>query len=597
MRKKSVGQDSSKREKKARNIVESIIDKTPLLNSAFPSNDKTILYDGFINLYSNSNICNENYLGKVAVQIKSMSEREYRNKNGYVNISIPRVYLQAYFRDGGVLFFKVLLDEYLECKNIFYVALTKIELNRLLRCNKKKYVSVPFKVLPAELDAVQDIVFYFHSNIVKQASFNPESFIGIDELKERVLAINVSCEKNKLLAMMRRLKKGDTYLYCKTERDIEIPIDFIPCTYSLVPESVDCGLFIDGECFYDKCSIVKHGDDLVFVFEDSISLILHDSRKNEGKVCFTLTYCLPDYLDDAVHTLTFLKKAICEKGKVEMYIQDSVEYFYVSEKDKDQIDTVRRVYEDFSQVREVLSWSGLNKRIEIRKMKEEEILNFIRLYSIFKSGKETTSYNPAPIVCECLSFGGYKIVVAAIKKKNDKYCLSFDFYSVVDDSTSSIMKPLPMFFYLSQYVDFWLADNVDYERVFSIVSTIDLDLYLTEIVIMTLNLILVYDSCHKKEVMDLSIQILNFLIENTKEENKNYLFINKYQCLKRIGKLGERDKKELEMIAENTLSNEEKTACYALLDKNELVVEYFKRISDKEKFLKFPIAFFIKAII
>lgn len=597
MKSKEVGYISSKREKKAVNMIADLIDKIPLLDSAFTTKDKNILYDGYINLYSNASICNDNYLGKVAVQIKAMSERECREENGYVKISISKVYLKAYFRDGGVLFFKVLLDDNLECKKIFYAALTKIELNRLLHDTEKKYMSVSFKLLPASIAEVRNLVFSHYDNILKQASFNPESFVGMDELEGRVISVNLSCEKDNLISSLRKLKKGDAYLYCRIERGIEIPVNSTPGTYSLDPMTVDFGLFVDDECFYDKCSIIKQCDSLMLVYGNCISLTLQNPSSNGGDACVALNYCLPDYLDDMVHALRFLIKVISGVS-IEIHTGEDVVRLFIANVDDKQSNELKQLYEDCSQLYEILSLSGFDKKIDIGKLQKKEILDLLHLYSQFTSGEDVSINNvSAYVVCNCFLLGEYRIVVAAVKEKDGKYALRFDFYSLIDNPAASATKSVPMFFFLSQYVDFWMADNVDYEKIFSVISVLDLDSYLTQIVIVSLNLMLVYDKCHERKVIDLSLRIIRFLFDHTSEKNKNYLLINEFQCIKRFRGLKKKEKKELEMIAEQTLSVEEKTACYALLGEKELVLKYWKEIEDKENFVRYPIAYFIKGFL
>lgn len=81
-------------------ISDLITDKCPLLIANMATNDKTPLTDGDISIYKTEDTKNENFIGKVPVQVKGKTFANIPNK---VTYSIKVNDLRHYLNSGGII--------------------------------------------------------------------------------------------------------------------------------------------------------------------------------------------------------------------------------------------------------------------------------------------------------------------------------------------------------------------------------------------------------------------------------------------------------------------------------------------------------------
>lgn len=117
-------------EKAAVNKLESLLLECTHLDPYIDTNDRTPFTDGHIEIYSSESREKRNFIGKVSVQVKGRTIPK-SGKWG-PSISISRVDLDGYLKDGGVLYFVVFIDPRTRTRKPFYTNLSPYRIRDIL---------------------------------------------------------------------------------------------------------------------------------------------------------------------------------------------------------------------------------------------------------------------------------------------------------------------------------------------------------------------------------------------------------------------------------------------------------------------------------
>lgn len=174
----------SKIEKAAVGAVRAYVDSCPRLDSIINENDKTPFWDGDIFVYKNKSIANDNFYGRVPVQVKG-------RKSSASSFLIERKDAEAFRADRGCLFFKVIIQNKpsgaYEATKIFYAFLSSDYLDTLL-LKKTKTIRIDLKELPEDRSVFENDVVEFtaNRNEVKVEKTSPDEVQSIVEQFENV---------------------------------------------------------------------------------------------------------------------------------------------------------------------------------------------------------------------------------------------------------------------------------------------------------------------------------------------------------------------------------------------------------------------------
>lgn len=129
--------NSIKIEKRALQAVKRVISLHEKMNEFLHENDKVPFWDGDIYLYNNKDLKKEHFLCKIPTQVKGKNDESLLYKE---RITYPIEYrdLGAYYGDGGVVYFVVILSDDGEKDIIFYNDLTPKKLCELIKETKDK---------------------------------------------------------------------------------------------------------------------------------------------------------------------------------------------------------------------------------------------------------------------------------------------------------------------------------------------------------------------------------------------------------------------------------------------------------------------------
>jgi hypothetical protein len=118
-------------ETKAVNAVRDIIVESDYLDQYIVDNDKEPSFDGFVNLYSEKGKNKENYVGRIAVQVKG-TQKKIPEKKTTIKHSVALNDLRYYLEEGGAIFFVVHISRDGKVRRIFYNDLLPFKIRKII---------------------------------------------------------------------------------------------------------------------------------------------------------------------------------------------------------------------------------------------------------------------------------------------------------------------------------------------------------------------------------------------------------------------------------------------------------------------------------
>lgn len=144
-------------EKKGINAVSDFICNCGYLEDHLASNDKTLLWDGDLFVYSSKeNLDTDHYRYAVKVQVKASEwKSDKQPKDSKYEIKIRD--LRKYYEDGGVIFFKSLVGRD-KSSMVFCSVLSRIQIQQIIDSAKgEKYTKIVCTKIPSAYEFLRDV--------------------------------------------------------------------------------------------------------------------------------------------------------------------------------------------------------------------------------------------------------------------------------------------------------------------------------------------------------------------------------------------------------------------------------------------------------
>lgn len=222
------------------NAVSIEITRNKLLKGEIPTNDKTVSWDGEIQVYDEENHHKSSLYGRVPVQVKARKVKQF-NKD-QVKYRLNRGDIQNYYQDGGVLFFVV---EFVDVDNrrVYYDVLLPLDLKNILgKMKSQNSINHEFVILPSNVNALDTICRHFIINSRKQT----QNVLNID-------VSDVNRNGNFVIpavsSKLSEILNYPAYIYRKEEHyNLEIPMEKI-MILKIIQET-DQQIGVNGEIYY-----------------------------------------------------------------------------------------------------------------------------------------------------------------------------------------------------------------------------------------------------------------------------------------------------------------------------------------------------------
>lgn len=243
--------NSNNIEKRAVNAVEDYFAKIERIDSTISRGDKEPSWDGFLYLYSDDSMKKDLLIGRIPVQVKG-KQGEFVESLSY---SVKTSDLRNYMREGGCIYFVVLINGQQECK-IFYRMLTPVELQNILK-GKEQQKSINVKM--TTLEGSDDDVYYslvdFYHDMKKQTG-NPIKALSLKELPNgnydtfRFTLSGFDASKESLESFITR-KAICLYVKSTDANASDIPIQEGLCSLKII-QNVNQAVSVNGTVFYNS---------------------------------------------------------------------------------------------------------------------------------------------------------------------------------------------------------------------------------------------------------------------------------------------------------------------------------------------------------
>lgn len=238
--------------------VMDILSDTKVVMPCFSFNDKTPSFDGFLEVYSSSEMKKENLIGKANVQIKGTGSVITADRCSY---SIEVAHLINYRNAGGCIFFYVSIDFDKGESIVYYSLLHVYDLNEMLeKAGPHKSLSIELRKFPQKnVNEIVTILRNALKDFVRQSSFvkKNESLVKMKASGQPIRSVKSDLDFIGLhpLEVGVYISTHPQYLYAELEgMDVPVPVDKVDNL--IYTEMFNCPVEINGKQYYDCFSMV-----------------------------------------------------------------------------------------------------------------------------------------------------------------------------------------------------------------------------------------------------------------------------------------------------------------------------------------------------
>lgn len=177
--------ETKKVEKAAVLAVQNLIQPCPTIDEKLDDDDKNILVDGSLELYSSPDMCIQNFIGKIDTQVKGTTKKLHVGRRGFVKFSVKTEDLRRYCDVfHGILFFYVSVrPKVYTAHTVYYAQLLPYDISLTLSeaSPDQKTVSVRFKPFPTDPKEITRLLMAFHNNRELQLKAEVSAYGFFDE--------------------------------------------------------------------------------------------------------------------------------------------------------------------------------------------------------------------------------------------------------------------------------------------------------------------------------------------------------------------------------------------------------------------------------
>lgn len=553
-------------------IKEQVLRNNDCLRAFINENDKTPLWDGSIYVYSDADKTNEQYEGKIDVQIKGRKVEQYKENNTY---SIKITTLKGFQKEvkGTLLFVVDFID--LENYKIYYCNLLPVDLYQTFKNIKEEQQNVSLKLKEINNESplsFKNVCLNFYKNSNKQAGkriIDESEFAKIEEMQTEIVARNTEYDEYMELA--------DVYSYAKLKDTHEevVTVKGQWTTYNIIKKNI----LINNKKYYSEFTVIGANKDKFIIGPITINF-------NESKLRVDITGNPKKRVKDLRFILDLFKYQYIMIGNTRLDFpfdnQDKIA------KNKELFSKKLKYYEKIVQA---FKFFNTDFDINYDDLSDDDLVNLHRLMNLFDGNfndeiKELQKYY--------IKINKYKFVFVAVRNGNKLY----NFYSqeMINNTICFITcddKKIKTTIYanlaLEEFID---VNNFDEKIIIKSFKNIEL----TDEVLDSINLlILTFINAYDKSKNIIFLNVADKLSQmNCKIRNNDVDIINSKQIKYRKKGLSTIDKQKLNEISKKDEYEKDYIilSCIDILLENRFLFDEHYRLmksKDKELFKTFPI--------
>jgi len=571
-------------------LTDSVL-RTGVIEPGVNENDKTPSWDGELRLYSSREFTKADLVGRIPVQVKGTWVERFQKSKATFQAEVSD--LRNYLNDGGVIFFLIQIKDYDDYK-IYYTSLLPFDLRRILdSAGQQKTKQIKLELFPHKYrDGIVRILTDFLTNKKKQATLLPDirsmqdlkdSKLEIDKLELSVPTVGIASSDD----MFEELLNHPQYIYVKPKNiDLSFAVD------KMYPKQIvmhqKTAITVNGEVLYDHIDIVRlPGRKKQYKLGNDVTVTADGSR-------FNMSYQFRGTLQEQIREMKLIT-ALMQNQPV-CVGENPLPGEFLPDFRGHTLD------EAFGRLSALLRVDATLKKLHVKKdlnlgaLKDEEISSVNYLISGILDGKPTPFKLPGKMNVGKLSIGNITLLLVIKESPDGTGCLLGDFFEV-DDLVLAEKDSNPQSgSQISPYVlidvnHFETIDNADLSEIMmSIRKRPYSDVYGERIVLLVLELLKLYDRQKNSDVLDIVIQLLDFLEDHDSSQEELYQ-INRLQTEKRRRKLTKEEMQYLSSMKADGFPLQYQLAANILLEsfrEAEMIYEKMDK-AEREIFDTYPI--------
>lgn len=574
------------------NKLKDAVLRTGVVEPDVHENDKTPSWDGEFRLYkSRESFSKDSLIGRIPVQVKGTWVEQFQKNKAVFQADVSD--LQNYLNDGGAVFFLIQIKDFDNYK-IYYTSLLPFDLRRLLdKAENQKTKQIKLELFPNKYrDGMLRIFSDFLTNKKKQATLLPEirsmkdlenSNMKIEKFEFSVPGIGIGNSDD----MFEELLSHPQYVYARPKN-----IDFSFAVDKIYPEKI---------VIHQKNSVEVNGE----VLYDHIDLVRLPNRKKLFKLGNDVTITI----DDNSFNINYqfhgtLQEQICEMKLISALLQKqpvnigghplpgnlSLDFHgHTLDEALDRLSGLLRVDTALKKLH-------VKKDLNLGSLTDKEINGINYLVNGIMDNKPVPFKLPGEANVGKLSLGNITLLLVMKESKDGAGHLISDFFDADDIVLSEKDTSLESGYKISPYVlmDANKFETIDNASLFEVVPSIQKQPYSTvygdRIILLILELLKLYDRRKTDNILDVIVQLLDFLEENDSSQEELYQ-INRLQTEKRRRKLTKQEIQYLVTMKNSGIPLQYQLAANILLDsfqEAQLIYEKLDK-SEQEIFDAYPI--------
>ena len=579
--------DNSTIEQLGVNAVTTYLCTSGYISPQIDKNDKTPMWDGFLYVYNNpNNFSIESFHYRIPTQVKASEYNDisFPSKTSY---SIPIVNLNNYLKDGGVVFFKVLVNK--QNSEIYVSFLTKEIIEKLLASIKNKKQ----KTITINLEKKPDTVDILLANL--RRIFLQKSRLLID-----LSAIQGKKNVTFKFSVKKPTKEVDPLAYLASQPvDIMLSIGDLPGEFFVKdgPSRLKfiavshSKISIEGKTYYTEFKKEYDDTELRIQVGRSCVISINDQEK-AFSVRFSFTF-KPSTIDENISELEFLLAVKKHKYICFDSIKINLDQF---EKSNDISDYWKSSLKFWQNVKKLFHKLKLPTDLDFKEITEQEERDLNILINTLLYNQKINANVDGNRFYDFIIRG--LIIRVASLKYNENTIRLFDINDLESVYSDDNNKPRMLPSYSSIFEMKELPDNIRFSNMVETYKQFEKknDEVALRANLDLLNMLNHYDRKPNDKLLNAAFELSKWLKNKrtNKLPNTTAAILNYLQTIKRMnGAFSQYEKRLLNSIVpENDI---ERFACCLLKDDNVGAATYFRQLSPKnqEEIKKYPIYHFM----
>lgn len=571
-------------------LTDSVL-RTGVIEPGVNENDKTPSWDGELRLYRSREFAKADLVGRIPVQVKGTWVERFQKSKATFQAEVSD--LRNYLNDGGVIFFLIQIKDYDDYR-IYYTSLLPFDLRRILdSAGQQKTKQIKLELFPHKYrDGIVRILTDFLTNKKKQAALLPDirsmqdlkdSKLEIDKLELSVPTVGITSSDD----MFEELLNHPQYIYVKPKNiDLSFAVDKVHTEKIVMHQKT--AIAVNGEVLYDHIDVVRlSGRKKQYKLGNDVTVTADGSR-------FNMSYQFRGTLQEQIREMKLIsalmqKQPICIGGNS---LSDGFSLNFHGH----TLDEVLERLSALLRIDAALKTLHVQKDLNLGGLTDKEMSNLNYLVAGILDGEPVPFSLTTKTNVGKLSLGNITLLLVMKKSENGTGYLISDFFEIDDlvltekdtnPQSGSQISP----YVLMDVNQFETIDNANLSQIMlSVRKRPYSNVYGERIILLVLELLKLYDRQKNGAILNIVIQLLDFLEEHDSSQAELYQ-VNRLQTEKRRRKLTKEEMQYLSSMRADGFPLQYQLAANILLEsfrEAEMIYEKLDEV-EREIFDTYPI--------